>query len=136
MTNQYLLIIMFATYILFMIIECLKCLNLNGITFILILFNMRTPTVRLQTSGNHITISFCFNKLFEVDNYHDLWVLDLHFSAGIGRTGTFIALDALHRQGQKTGRINIVEYVHTMREDRMNMIQNAVCLFVYVCCFV
>nr|XP_022311825.1 receptor-type tyrosine-protein phosphatase epsilon-like isoform X1 [Crassostrea virginica] len=49
----------------------------------------------------------------------------VHCSAGIGRTGTFIALDALHRQGQKTGRINIVEYVHTMREDRMNMIQNA-----------
>nr|XP_022306194.1 neurogenic locus notch homolog protein 1-like isoform X2 [Crassostrea virginica] len=49
----------------------------------------------------------------------------VHCSAGIGRTGTFIALDALHRQGQKTGRINIVDYVHTMREDRMNMIQNA-----------
>nr|XP_022311497.1 uncharacterized protein LOC111116787 isoform X2 [Crassostrea virginica] len=49
----------------------------------------------------------------------------VHCSAGIGRTGTFIALDALHRQGQTTGRINIVEYVHTMREDRMNMIQNA-----------
>nr|XP_022306195.1 receptor-type tyrosine-protein phosphatase epsilon-like [Crassostrea virginica] len=49
----------------------------------------------------------------------------VHCSAGIGRTGTFIALDALHRQGQKTGRINIVEYVHSMREDRMNMIQNA-----------
>ncbi|XP_078330778.1 receptor-type tyrosine-protein phosphatase epsilon-like [Crassostrea virginica] len=49
----------------------------------------------------------------------------VHCSAGIGRTGTFIALDALYRQGQKTGRINIVEYLHTMREDRMNMIQNA-----------
>lgn len=47
-------------------------------------------------------------------------------SAGIGRTGTFIALDALHRQGVKKGKINIVEYVHTMREDRMNMIQNTV----------
>lgn len=48
------------------------------------------------------------------------------FSAGIGRTGTFIALDALYRQGIKEGSINIVEYVHTMREDRMNMIQNLV----------
>uniref|UniRef100_A0A8W8NUH6 protein-tyrosine-phosphatase n=2 Tax=Magallana gigas TaxID=29159 RepID=A0A8W8NUH6_MAGGI len=50
--------------------------------------------------------------------------LIVHCSAGIGRTGTFIALDALHRQGVKKGKINIVEYVHTMREDRMNMIQN------------
>nr|XP_034321726.1 receptor-type tyrosine-protein phosphatase U-like isoform X1 [Crassostrea gigas] len=50
--------------------------------------------------------------------------LVVHCSAGIGRTGTFIALDALHRQGVKKGKINTVEYVHTMREDRMNMIQN------------
>ena len=63
-------------------------------------------------------------------------MLDLHFSAGIGRTGTFIALDALHRQGQKTGRINIVEYVHTMREDRMNMIQNAVWLLSMFLCII
>uniref|UniRef100_K1QP19 Receptor-type tyrosine-protein phosphatase mu n=1 Tax=Magallana gigas TaxID=29159 RepID=K1QP19_MAGGI len=48
----------------------------------------------------------------------------VHCSAGIGRTGTFIALDALYRHGIKEGSINIVEYVHTMREDRMNMIQN------------
>jgi protein tyrosine phosphatase len=47
-------------------------------------------------------------------------------SAGIGRTGTFIALDALYRQGLKDGRIDIVQYVHVMREDRMNMIQNVV----------
>nr|XP_022312100.1 uncharacterized protein LOC111117327 isoform X1 [Crassostrea virginica] len=48
----------------------------------------------------------------------------VHCSAGVGRTGTFIALDALYRQGMKEGKINIVEYVNTMREDRMNMIQN------------
>lgn len=50
----------------------------------------------------------------------------LCFSAGIGRTGTFIALDVLQAQGERDGRINIVEFVHMMREDRMNMIQNAV----------
>nr|XP_034322282.1 uncharacterized protein LOC105327342 isoform X2 [Crassostrea gigas] len=51
--------------------------------------------------------------------------LVVHCSAGIGRTGTFIALDALQAQGERDGRINIVEFAHTMREDRMNMIQNA-----------
>lgn len=60
-------------------------------------------------------------KAMEEKPEHKLLV---HCSAGIGRTGTFIALDALHRQGVKKGKINIVEYVHTMREDRMNMIQN------------
>ncbi|XP_065939425.1 receptor-type tyrosine-protein phosphatase epsilon [Magallana gigas] len=50
--------------------------------------------------------------------------LVVHCSAGIGRTGTFIALDVLQAQGERDGRINIVEFVHTMRENRMNMIQN------------
>ncbi|XP_056003140.1 receptor-type tyrosine-protein phosphatase epsilon-like isoform X1 [Ostrea edulis] len=51
-------------------------------------------------------------------------LLVVHCSAGIGRTGTFIALDALYKQGQKDGLIDVVRYVNIMREDRMNMIQN------------
>jgi len=50
----------------------------------------------------------------------------LFFSAGIGRTGTFIAIDALYENGQKTGYIDIMEYVQMMRKDRMNMIQTKV----------
>ncbi|XP_061185070.1 receptor-type tyrosine-protein phosphatase epsilon-like [Saccostrea echinata] len=49
----------------------------------------------------------------------------VHCSAGIGRTGTFIALDVLSRCGEKKGKINVVEYVKAMRKDRMTMIQNA-----------
>jgi hypothetical protein len=45
---------------------------------------------------------------------------------GVGRTGTFIAIDALHEHGQKTGYIDIMEYVQMMRKDRMNMIQTKV----------
>ncbi|KAJ8321776.1 hypothetical protein KUTeg_000247 [Tegillarca granosa] len=47
----------------------------------------------------------------------------IHCSAGIGRTGTFIALDALYKEGQKTREIDVYRYVHIMRENRMNMIQ-------------
>nr|XP_022305539.1 receptor-type tyrosine-protein phosphatase alpha-like [Crassostrea virginica] len=47
----------------------------------------------------------------------------VHCSAGVGRTGTYIALDALYREGEKTGKINMPMYVRTMRKDRMNMIQ-------------
>nr|XP_022311206.1 uncharacterized protein LOC111116503 [Crassostrea virginica] len=44
-------------------------------------------------------------------------------NAGVGRTGTYIALDALYREGRKSGKINVPMYVRTMRKDRMNMIQ-------------
>jgi hypothetical protein len=47
-------------------------------------------------------------------------------SDGAGRTGTFIALDALYEHGQKTGYVDIMEYVQMMRKDRMNMIQTKV----------
>nr|XP_022309665.1 receptor-type tyrosine-protein phosphatase gamma-like [Crassostrea virginica] len=48
----------------------------------------------------------------------------VHCSAGIGRTGTFIALDALFKEGKKTGKINVAKYVKIMRSCRMNMVQN------------
>ena len=47
-------------------------------------------------------------------------------SAGIGRTGTYIALDALYKCGKATGKINVAEYVKAMRSNRMNMIQTYV----------
>ncbi|XP_076077504.1 uncharacterized protein LOC143047985 isoform X3 [Mytilus galloprovincialis] len=47
----------------------------------------------------------------------------VHCSAGVGRTGTFLALDALYEHGNATGFVNIMEYTHMMRQDRMNMIQ-------------
>ncbi|XP_062597468.1 receptor-type tyrosine-protein phosphatase epsilon-like isoform X6 [Saccostrea cucullata] len=47
----------------------------------------------------------------------------VHCSAGIGRTGTYIALDALKRIGEKRKKVNVAEYVKKMRENRMNMVQ-------------
>ncbi|XP_056003431.1 receptor-type tyrosine-protein phosphatase T-like [Ostrea edulis] len=47
----------------------------------------------------------------------------VHCSAGIGQTGTYIALDALYKAGKATGKVNIAEYVKTMRANRMNMVQ-------------
>ncbi|XP_062609047.1 receptor-type tyrosine-protein phosphatase mu-like, partial [Saccostrea cucullata] len=46
-------------------------------------------------------------------------------SAGIGRTGTFIALDVLSRYGEEHDKINVIEFVKAMRKDRRIMIQNA-----------
>nr|XP_034322492.1 receptor-type tyrosine-protein phosphatase kappa-like [Crassostrea gigas] len=47
----------------------------------------------------------------------------VHCSAGIGRTGTYIAIDALYEECKQKKRINIAEYVEKMREKRMNMVQ-------------
>ncbi|XP_062605223.1 receptor-type tyrosine-protein phosphatase kappa-like, partial [Saccostrea cucullata] len=43
--------------------------------------------------------------------------------AGIGRTGTYLAIDALYKTGKTERKINIAEYVKRMRENRMNMVQ-------------
>ncbi|XP_062574159.1 receptor-type tyrosine-protein phosphatase kappa-like [Saccostrea cucullata] len=50
----------------------------------------------------------------------------VHCSAGIGRTGTFIALDVLSRYGEEHDKINVIEFVKAMHKDRMTMIQNVV----------
>ena len=50
----------------------------------------------------------------------------LIYSAGIGRTGTYIALDALYKRGKVSGKVNVAEYVRVMRSNRMNMVQNYV----------
>ncbi|CAC5418228.1 PTPRT [Mytilus coruscus] len=47
----------------------------------------------------------------------------VHCSAGVGRTGTFIAIDALYEHGRKIGYVNVMEYIEMMRKDRMNMVQ-------------
>ncbi|VDH95845.1 Hypothetical predicted protein, partial [Mytilus galloprovincialis] len=47
----------------------------------------------------------------------------VHCSAGIGRTGTFIAIDALYEKGKKVGHVNIMEYIQMARKDRINMVQ-------------
>ena len=58
--------------------------------------------------------------------YYNKKLFSLILSAGVGRTGTYIALDALYREGQNTGKINVPMYVNTMRKDRKNMIQGEV----------
>lgn len=49
-------------------------------------------------------------------------------SAGIGRTGTYIAIDSLQKESHNKHKFNIAEYVKEMREKRMNMVQTYVSL--------
>ncbi len=47
-------------------------------------------------------------------------------SAGVGRTGSFIAIDSLLDQAAAEGQVDIVSFVTKMRKERMNMIQTKV----------
>nr|XP_034335012.1 receptor-type tyrosine-protein phosphatase zeta-like [Crassostrea gigas] len=56
-------------------------------------------------------------------SYHPGGLMLVHCSAGVGRTGTFIGLDSLLKQGRETEIINVFEFVKQMRQDRMTMVQ-------------
>ncbi|XP_060584797.1 receptor-type tyrosine-protein phosphatase T-like [Ruditapes philippinarum] len=47
----------------------------------------------------------------------------VHCSAGIGRTGTYIALDSIINEGETEGAVDIYSCVRNIREQRVNMIE-------------
>ena len=52
------------------------------------------------------------------------------YSAGVGRTGAFIALDYLLEQAEAEGTIDLFGLTARMRKDRSNMIQTVVRILV------
>lgn len=58
----------------------------------------------------------------EEEPYQDGPVV-VHCSAGVGRTGTYITLDAMLDMAAAEGRINVFQFVSQMRERRIKMVQ-------------
>ena len=48
------------------------------------------------------------------------------FSAGVGRTGTFITIEHVLEQVKKEKSVNIPEVINKIRRQRMMMVQNVV----------
>ncbi|XP_071106715.1 receptor-type tyrosine-protein phosphatase epsilon-like [Haliotis cracherodii] len=66
-------------------------------------------------------VSF-WKRIKQLDGGEDRPLL-VHCSAGVGRTGTFIALDYLMDQAEAEHRVNVFQCVSRMRQARMNMVQ-------------
>eukprot|EP00105_Crassostrea_gigas_P011263 XP_011426840.1 PREDICTED: receptor-type tyrosine-protein phosphatase mu-like isoform X2 [Crassostrea gigas] len=66
-----------------------------------------------------------FHHLVSSEESDFIGPMVVHCSAGIGRTGTFIALDSLLKQAKLTNQVQVFNFVKHMRKDRMNMIQTA-----------
>ena len=57
------------------------------------------------------------------DSVDEPWVV--HCSAGIGRTGSFIAVDHGLRQFETEGSADVITIIKKLREDRGGMVQHA-----------
>ena len=53
-------------------------------------------------------------------------------SAGVGRTGTYIALDALYWEGKLKGTVNVSRFVKGMRNNRVSMVQTYVSIIFFI----
>ena len=74
-----------------------------------------------------------FIKRVQRDNSKELGVtLLVHCSAGVGRTGTFITLDAMLEKICSEDSVNVYEFVKEMRQRRIYMVRTPVSRFLEI----
>ena len=53
------------------------------------------------------------------------------YSAGVGRSGTYITLDTMLQRMPHTDNVNVYEFVHNMRMKRVFMVQTLVSTYIH-----
>ena len=64
-----------------------------------------------------------------VNNDNQIYTLFRRFlssSAGVGRTGTYITIDAMMEQAKRDKAVDVYGFVSKMRNKRMKMVQTSV----------
>ena len=75
---------------------------------------MRVHGIRRRRGRNFRTLSLIFLLFFST------------FSAGVGRTGTLITIDAEMQRAEHERELNPYQFVRQMRENRNHMVQTEV----------
>ncbi|XP_022101684.1 receptor-type tyrosine-protein phosphatase alpha-like [Acanthaster planci] len=58
--------------------------------------------------------------------------LHLFFSAGVGRTGTYICLDSVLQQMNQEGQVDVLGFIYRMRQKRIMIVHtSAQCQFIF-----
>ena len=80
----------------------------------------------------HKDTNHCHNIICTYYYYFcSLPLLFTSYSAGVGRTGTFITLDAMIERLKERDDLNIFEFVNEMRTRRKQMVQTMVSALLY-----
>nr|CAD7409834.1 unnamed protein product [Timema poppensis] len=74
--------------------------------------------------NTHFMLQFCSTMRQHIEDDAGLTVV--HCSAGVGRTGTLIALDILLQHIKENKKIDIFNTVYQLRQQRTNMVQTEV----------
>uniref|UniRef100_A0A182M201 protein-tyrosine-phosphatase n=1 Tax=Anopheles culicifacies TaxID=139723 RepID=A0A182M201_9DIPT len=76
-----------------------------------------------------------FSKIIRAERKSYAIPLVIHCSAGVGRTGTFIALDIILQRMQQEKKVNVYDTVKRLRRQRVKMVQTLdQYAFLYQCC--
>lgn len=75
-----------------------------------------------------------FTRTVRSERKHPSHPLVVHCSAGVGRTGTFLALDIAMQQMRSKKKVNVSNIVKDLRRQRMKMVQSySQYLLIYQC---
>ncbi|ESN96114.1 hypothetical protein HELRODRAFT_163142 [Helobdella robusta] len=83
-------------------------------------------TFDLQDKGVPENVASLWNlrhKMLSLADPNVTNMIVVHCSAGVGRTGTYIALDYLANEAEQTGCVDVFECLKYMRGQRYNMVQ-------------